>query len=117
MKPSLEEVLVGIAATVWFGCLLLLVSIFAGCSSEPPRIENPPLFIDIHCDVPVEERRCFVNVYGAKSVEAYYNGILAWYDLDISNPEDRQSYLDSPPMGAEFLVVACNETRCVERSR
>jgi len=92
------------------GALLVLIA----CGSSVVYIQSQP-HVEISCDVPVEKNRCYVLVHSATSVEAYYNGSLAWWDHNISNPEDRQTYVDSPPNGL-FEVEACNDRNCTTES-
>jgi len=99
----------GFAAAIRFA---LLVTWVAGCGSEYPSPEPGDVpVVEISCDRPVDVPRCFVLVWNADSVEAFYGGELAWWDYDISD-EGRVTYTDAP--GEVFLAVeACNDNGCV----
>ena len=84
--------------------------VLIACGSSAVYLGIQPR-VRIACDVPVEENHCLILVHNATDVEAFYNGRLVWYDYDIGNPEDRQTYVDSPPDGL-FEVTACNDNGC-----
>jgi hypothetical protein len=103
----------------WFlvTCAILFVVLgmfIPGCGEGdrvPPEEGRP--FVTIHCDRPDQDIRCFVNVHYATDVDAFYDDRLAWWDHNISNPEDRQSYLDGfSPSVKLFAVKACNDQGC-----
>ena len=94
--------------------ILSALLVLIACGSSVVYLQSQP-HVDISCDVPVEKNRCYVLVHSATSVEAFYNGRLGWWDHNISNPEDRQTYVDSPPNGL-FEVEACNDLNCTTES-
>lgn len=94
--------------------VLSALVVLIACGSSVVYIQSHP-HVEISCDVPVEKNRCYVLVHSATSVEAFYNGRLGWWDHNISNPEDRQTYVDSPPNGL-FEVEACNDHNCTTES-
>jgi hypothetical protein len=100
----------GFALALLFALLLTWVS---GCgdSYEPGTVLTEPV-VDISCDEPVGEPRCFILVHYADDVAARYGLRDAWWDADIT--EERVSYLDSPPPGVLFTVTACNVVGCTE---
>jgi hypothetical protein len=100
-------------------CIGVIIWALSGCGSNIPI--DPKLSVEVACEPPIRPfaaKRCTVFVRGATNVEAFYGHKLAWYDRNISNPEDRQTYVDGVPFWVrEFTVVACNEAEdCVEDS-
>jgi hypothetical protein len=94
--------------------ILSTLVVLIACGSSVVYLQSQP-HVEISCDIPVEKNRCYVLVHSATDVEAFYNGRLEWYDYDISNPEDRQTYVDSPPDGL-FEVKACNDLNCTNKA-
>lgn len=91
------------------GILLLVILLnLPGCGTESTEI-YPPV-VEITCDYPVGKPRCFVLVWGADTVEAFYDGKLGWWDYDITD-QGRVTYVDAP-RGSVFAVEACNDQGC-----
>lgn len=114
MNKTLERGEMTAFFTFAFALLFMLLSAWVhGCGDnsnvEVGEVTVAPV-VEIHCDEPVGEPRCFILVWGADTVKAHYGYRLGWWDENIT--EHRVVYVDSPPPAVRFTVEACNEVGC-----
>lgn len=89
--------------------VLILLGMFLPACGNPGQPTSSEPRVEVLCD----DAACTVLVWNATSVFTEYDGYLAWFEDDISNPEDRQTYRDKRP-AQSIQVTACNDTTCVE---
>jgi hypothetical protein len=98
----------------YFISIPLFLALACG-SSEVVDPEAPEPSVQVRCSTTNDRNRCSVVVQYAVDVEAFSNGRLVWYDYDISNPDEKQFYVDGPSNGV-FEVEACSEVGCTAES-
>lgn len=108
MTPRRFGYIAGLLA--WLFLLIAVVYLLPSCGSTGSYTPPGAPFVEISCDESADRDRCVVLVYGATSVEAFYNGRLAWWDRDITS-DRRLTYSDGPPP-VLFAVEACNAEEC-----